>query len=54
MQDILEEYKEGQGYNGATLSNKDITFLLAHTDFDEYDIREWFREFLKVVTTWSI
>ena len=32
----------------AILTQEDITFLLENTDFDEYDIREWFREFLKV------
>ena len=30
------------------LSKSDIISLLENTDFDEYDIREWFREFLKV------
>ena len=30
------------------LSKSDISSLLENTDFDEYDIREWFREFLKV------
>ena len=30
------------------LSKSDISTLLENTDFDEYDIREWFREFLKV------
>ena len=32
------------------LSKSDISTLLENTDFDEYDIREWFREFLKVST----
>ena len=31
------------------LRRSDIDFLLENTDFDEYDIREWFREFLKVM-----
>ena len=31
------------------LHKEDIAFLLENTDFDEYDIREWFREFLKVL-----
>lgn len=31
------------------LRKEDIAFLLENTDFDEYDIREWFREFLKVI-----
>ena len=34
----------------AMLSKSDISYLLENTDFDEYDIREWFREFLKVST----
>ena len=33
------------------LHKEDIAFLLENTDFDEYDIREWFREFLKVLKT---
>ena len=32
----------------ALLTKEDIKYLLANTDFDEFDIREWFREFLKV------
>ena len=32
------------------LLKSEISFLLENTDFDEYDIREWFREFLKVKT----
>ena len=49
LQDILTEYKSRQTANHATISNQDIQFLLKNTDFDEYDIREWFREFLKVI-----
>ena len=30
------------------LTKEDIKYLLDNTDFDEFDIREWFREFLKV------
>ena len=31
-----------------SLSRDDIDFLLEKTSFDEYDIREWFRAFIKV------
>ena len=31
------------------LSREDIDFLLEKTSFDEYDIREWFRAFIKVI-----
>ena len=34
--------------NNVVLSNEDINFLLTNTEFDEYEIREWFREFVKV------
>ena len=30
------------------LQKDDIIYLLENTTFDEYDIREWFREFVKV------
>ena len=30
------------------LQKDDIIYLLENTTFDEYDIREWFREFIKV------
>ena len=30
------------------LLKEDVTYLLDNTTFDEYDIREWFREFIKV------
>ena len=30
------------------LRRDDIKYLLENTTFDEYDIREWFREFVKV------
>ena len=29
------------------LLKADVTYLLENTTFDEYDIREWFREFIK-------
>ena len=32
------------------LLKADVTYLLENTTFDEYDIREWFREFIKVST----
>ena len=32
------------------LQKADVTYLLENTTFDEYDIREWFREFIKVST----
>ena len=32
------------------LVKEDVTYLLENTTFDEYDIREWFREFIKVST----
>ena len=35
------------------LRKEDIAFLLENTDFDEYDIREWFREFLKVMNVFT-
>ena len=31
------------------LRRDDIKYLLENTTFDEYDIREWFREFVKVL-----
>ena len=34
--------------NVFSLSRDDIDFLLEKTSFDEYDIREWFRAFIKV------
>ena len=46
FQELSTEY-EACG-NAATITKDDIAFLLENTDFDEYDIREWFREFLKV------
>ena len=45
---ILQEYQVDFSLWQVILTQEDITFLLDHTDFDEYDIREWFREFLKV------
>ena len=44
----LQEYQVDSSLRQAILTQEDITFLLENTDFDEYDIREWFREFLKV------
>ena len=44
---LLLEYFDG--FPGPMLRRSDIDFLLENTDFDEYDIREWFREFLKVM-----
>ena len=44
----LQEYQVDSSLRQVILTQEDITFLLDHTDFDEYDIREWFREFLKV------
>ena len=32
----------------AMITKEDIIFLMDNTDFDECDIREWFKEFLKV------
>ena len=32
-------------------SREDIDFLLEKTSFDEYDIREWFRAFIKVMAS---
>ena len=44
----LQEYQVDSSLRQVILTQEDITFLLENTDFDEYDIREWFREFLKV------
>ena len=44
----LQEYQVDSSLRQVILTKEDITFLLENTDFDEYDIREWFREFLKV------
>ena len=30
------------------LLKEDVAYLLEKTTFDEYDVREWFREFIKV------
>ena len=35
-------------------SREDIEFLLEKTDFDEYDIREWFRAFIKVTIKFTL
>ena len=44
----LQEYQVDSSLRQVILTKEDITFLLENTDLDEYDIREWFREFLKV------
>ena len=44
----LQEYQVDSSLRQVILTQEDITFLLENTDLDEYDIREWFREFLKV------
>ena len=31
------------------LTQRDVDFLLKETTFDEYEIREWFRAFIKVL-----
>ena len=39
---------EDENCETAYITKEDINLLLEETDFDEFDIREWFREFLKV------
>ena len=33
------------------LLKEDVAYLLEKTTFDEYDVREWFREFIKARQT---
>ena len=33
------------------LDKEDVAYLLEKTTFDEYDVREWFREFIKARQT---